>query len=254
MVEQESMVVAYLDRLGLGHRPRPDRESLTQLVQAHLAAMPFTTVEIGAGRRPAVTSEAMLDQIVTRGQGGWCFELNGALGWLLTQLGFSVRYLGAAVLLDGPNEMIDHMMLEVTVDRSYLVDVGFGGSLVRPLDLAGGPDQDGGSGRYGFLPSSRGATLIRSVDGIPEAQYRFTRVTHGLDDFAPVAQRLAADRQGWWCRRPLITRWLGSGDERVTLMADRLQLRRDGQVVEAGVAEAQWWTVAYEWFGLVRAE
>jgi len=248
--DRRGLVEAYLARLGVDRPTVRDRDALTALVRSHHQAIPFTNVAIVAGQTPALTVEDMLVRVVEQGRGGWCFELNGALGWLLTELGFSVRFLGAAVLLDGPATLIDHMMLEVTVDRPLLVDVGFGDSFLGPLDLTSGAEHDDDAGRFGFLPSRHGTTLARWVEGVPEAQYRFTRMRRELADFAPVAQRLAGDPAGRWRQRRLATRWLGVGDDRVTLTEDRLLLRRDGQRQETLVAAKDWSAHAEEWFGL----
>ncbi len=33
------------------------------------------------------------EKIVTRNRGGYCFELNGLFGWLLSEIGFDVTHL-----------------------------------------------------------------------------------------------------------------------------------------------------------------
>ena len=104
--------------------------------------------------------------------------------WLLEALGFSVRRLGAAVLIDGPNTLVDHLTIEVQLERAYLVDVGFGDSFIRPLDLTTGAPQDGGSGAFQFIPSPQGTTLAEIEDGLPVAKFRFKQVVHPLAEFA----------------------------------------------------------------------
>jgi N-hydroxyarylamine O-acetyltransferase len=242
-------VDAYLKRLGVERPDATDVDSLARLTFAHLVAVPFENREIFDGRPPAVSIGDMLDKIVENGQGGWCFETNGAFGWLLDQLGFTVRYLGAAVLLNGPATVIDHLTLEVQLERPYLVDVGFGDSFHRPLDLSRGREQDGGAGSFVFVPSPQGTTLARLVDGVPEAQYRFRRVTHRLEEFAPIAHRMAADRESRWRQQPFATRLLGTGDDRVTLTADRLTIRRCGERVETQLGDGEWLERWSDWFG-----
>jgi hypothetical protein len=81
-----------------------------------------------------------------------------------------VQRLGAAVLLDGPNKIVDHLVLEVMLDQPYLVEVGFGDNApVVPLPLqATGPIATR-CGTFEFLASPQGTTLAQIVDGVPQA-------------------------------------------------------------------------------------
>ena len=113
--------------------------------------------------------------------------MNGAFAALLEALGHQVRLLGAAVLLGGPNKVVDHLALEATIEgRPYLVDVGFGDGFARPLPLNAPPDRrlDGRTGTFGFMGSAEGTTLVRyDQTDMPEPQYRFRRVALRLVDF-----------------------------------------------------------------------
>jgi len=127
------------------------------------------------------------------------------------------------VLLDGPNQVIDHLTLEVVLDKPYLVDVGFGDSFIAPLDLNARGPQDGGSGVFEFIASSQGTTLTRhDSDGVPIPSYRFKRVDRTLADFLPASDHLWSDEELHWQHKPFATRLLGHGADRVTLLKDRL--------------------------------
>ncbi|MEM9464187.1 MAG: arylamine N-acetyltransferase [Actinomycetota bacterium] len=245
-----SRVDAYLTRLGVERPAQLDVGALAALQHAHLVAVPFENLDVYRRVPVTVDQEAILDKIVDRGRGGWCFEANGGFAWLLEQLGFAVRRLGAAVLLDGPNTVVDHLAVEVQLDRPYLVDVGFGDSFIRPLDLSSGEPQDGGASEYQFVPSPQGTTLTEIEDGLPAAKYRFKRVAHELDQFATASRRLYDDADAHWQRWPFATRLLGDGADRVTLLADRLKVRRGGDTVETPVAESAWDDTLAEWFDI----
>ena len=247
-----SRVDAYLERIEAERPQEPDLDSLARLQFAHLVSVPFENIDVFDRVPVSVDQEASLAKIIDRGRGGWCFEANGAFAWLLEQLGFTVRRLGAAVLLDGPNTLVDHLAIEVQLDRPYLVDVGFGDSFIRPLDLSIGEPQDGGKARFQFLPSPQGTTLAEIDDGLPAARYRFKRVAHELADFAGASQRLYDDADAHWQRWPFATRLLGDDADRVTLLADRLKIRRGAETVETPVDEADWDDVLLQWFGMRR--
>lgn len=247
-----SRVDAYLERLSIDRPERLDLGALTALQRAHLVAVPFENLDVYDRVPVSVEIDAVLAKIIDRRRGGWCFELNGGFAWLLEQLGFSIRRLGAAVLLSGPNRAIDHLTIEVQLDRSYLVDVGFGDSFVRPLDLSRAGPQDGETADFQLMPSPQGTTLTEIEDGLPAAKYRFKRVAHDLEIFAPISERLYDDPDAHWQRQPFATRLLGEGDDRVTLLADRLRVRRGGIVTETPVAASVWNDVLNEWFSIRR--
>jgi N-hydroxyarylamine O-acetyltransferase len=249
------VVDTYLGRIGID-RPRsdltPDLSTLSELMLAHLVQVPFENLDVFHQVPVRTDLDWSVPKILDRHRGGWCFELNGAFGSLLSSLGFEVRRLGAAVLLNGPNNMIDHHCLEVTVDQPYLVDVGFGDTFLRPLALNRADEQDGGNGTYQFLPSPIGTTLAKLVDDVPTAHYRFKRVAHRLSDFDAASAGLADDAEGHFRRSPLVSRLLDTTGARVTLSRDRLVTSRpDGSEISSQeVSSSAWWPMVGEWFGI----
>jgi N-hydroxyarylamine O-acetyltransferase len=243
-------VERYLARLGFVGEPRVDLETLEALHLAHLTSVPFENLDIVYGGGVPHDQELALDKIVNRGRGGWCFENNGAFAALLSAIGFDVLMLGAAVLSDGPSDQIEHLALEVTLDEVYLADVGFGENFLRPLALNRRGPQDGLDATYEFLPSAKGTTLTRVVDGVYEPQYRFRRVAHAYDEFAGVAHQLQTDPERSWASKPFATRILNGTPDRVWLLRDRLRLRRGGDETVTPVDDETWDAELMEWFSI----
>jgi N-hydroxyarylamine O-acetyltransferase len=239
----------YLALLGFQSPPRPGLEALEALQRAHLTAVPFENLDVYNGIPVRTDPDWSLAKVVDRRRGGWCFELNGAFSVLLDALGFEVARLGAAVLLDGASDMITHLALEVLLDRPYLVDVGFGDSFCRPLALDQRGPQDGASGTFELMPGDHGTTLTWHDEEGPAAQYRFKRVGLALADFEPASQHLQSDKSLSWHKRAFATRLLDGGPDRVTLVGDRLKLRRDGQTTEERIEDADWVDTLHRWFG-----
>lgn len=239
----------YLEWIGFGGTPTIDVTTLTQLQQLHMTAVPFENLFITQGIRVTTDAEAAVDKIVRQGRGGWCFELNGAFGALLEAIGFEVTRLGAAVLLGGPSTVIDHLTLEVMVDRPYLVDVGFGESFIRPLALNRAGPQDGGTGTYELIGSPQGTTLTKLVDGVPTPEYRFKRVALRLEDFTPISDSMQVDPELSWRSKPFATRLLDGGPDRVTVRRDVLKIVRDGHVDERTLVGDEWQRELENWFG-----
>lgn len=246
-------VTGYLKWIGFGHTVHHDRATLAELQQLHLTAVPFENLDIVDGHSVTVDAPINVDKIVAQGRGGWCFELNGAFALLLEALGFRVLRLGAAVLLNGPTRVIDHLALEVQLDRPYLVDVGFGDSFTNPIDLNVAGPQDGGNGTYELIGSPQGTTLTRhDATGVPEAQYRFKRVAHTMDQFNPASDSMQADPDKHWRTKPFATRLLDQGPDRVTLTTDRLKVVRDGVTTETAISADEWDSTLHAWFGIRR--
>ncbi len=88
----------YLDRIGVDASGRPaDLALLTELQVAHLVAVPFENLDVFHRRGVRTDLAWSLPKIVERRRGGWCFELNGAFGWLLGELGYAVDYVSCQV-------------------------------------------------------------------------------------------------------------------------------------------------------------
>lgn len=140
---------AYLARIGLDPDDfgGADFETLERLQRAHVSAVPFETLAITGdphgdheGEGVTLTLPHLYEKLVERERGGYCFELNGLFGWLLRELGFDVDRVAARVDDTPPANHHTHL---VHLDRTYVVDVGLGGSPLRlPLPLDGPVRED----------------------------------------------------------------------------------------------------------------
>jgi N-hydroxyarylamine O-acetyltransferase len=136
-------VQAYLDRIGYRGAVRPDLSVLVALQQTHVCAVPFENLDIQFGRQVTTAAEDAYEKIVGNNRGGWCYEQNGLFGWALEQIGFDVTRVAAAVMRQdrGDASLANHLCLLVGTPESssrYLADVGFGGSMLEPIELLEG--------------------------------------------------------------------------------------------------------------------
>ena len=91
----------YLERIGAERPTAPTPEALRDLHARHQLAVPFENLSIHLGEPIVLDEDSLVDKIVLRRRGGFCYELNGAFGHLLTALGFAVSYLAAGVFGEG---------------------------------------------------------------------------------------------------------------------------------------------------------
>lgn len=131
----------YLARIGLDRRPSATLAGLRTLHRAHLLAIPYENLDVQLGRRVTIDIAPIYDKIVGRGRGGWCYEMNGVLGWALKELGFNVTRATGAVRRDLKGDMSvgNHLVLRVELPEGlYLADVGFGDGPRDPIPVAVG--------------------------------------------------------------------------------------------------------------------
>ncbi len=131
----------YLDRIGYKEDVAPTRGTLRGLLRHHALAVPFENLDVQLGRRLTLDPDAAYDKIVHRRRGGWCYEQNGLFGAVLAGIGFGVTRVAAAVMREGREDVsaANHLVLLVETEdapgRRFLADVGFGGTLVEPIEL-----------------------------------------------------------------------------------------------------------------------
>ena len=138
---------AYLDRLGVAPE-EPSEEALGLLVRRHAERVPYETLWIQAGEGWGIDPAESAERVALRGRGGYCYHLNGALGLLLTSLGYAVRgHVGGVHGPEGPGPSSrgNHLVLTVELPPSeanptgvWYVDAGLGDALHDPLPLVAG--------------------------------------------------------------------------------------------------------------------
>jgi len=131
-------VDAYLSRIGLNERPPATLAGLTTLHRAHLFAIPYENFDVQLGNPVTTEIAAIYDKIVMRKRGGWCYEMNGILGWALGELGFNVTRATGAVMrsMNGDTYAGNHLVLRVELPEGlYLADVGFGDGPIDPIAI-----------------------------------------------------------------------------------------------------------------------
>lgn len=134
---------AYFDRIGYRGAEHPSFVTLCDVLRAHVCAIPFENIDVQLGRALTTTPKSAYAKIVNGWRGGWCYEQNGLFGWALAEMGFDVTRVAAAVLRHerGNSANADHLCLLARCPESpetWLVDVGFGGGMIRPIELSDG--------------------------------------------------------------------------------------------------------------------
>jgi len=184
----DKQIKAYLRRIGYEGGMGATRETLAAVLDCHIRCVPYENLDILAGVPLRLDWNSLFDKIVVRRRGGFCFELNAALGMLLRGLGFDVtdcfaRYLQGAEGIP----MRRHQVLMVRLDgEKLLCDAGVGNEAPRrPLVLCEGVAQADGMSDYCFEQDSYlGWVLCRKHGEEWQKQYAFTEEAQIPADFA----------------------------------------------------------------------
>ena len=146
---------AYLRRIGAQPAP-PSRAALDALHEAHVRAFTFDNIDVLLDQHPGVRLDAVQEKFVGRGRGGYCFEHAVLFAAALERLGYDVeRRLGR---VGDPAAPRTHCVVVVTIDgERLLADPGFGMSVLRPIPLADGAEDDYGGWRYRLRQVAIGA-------------------------------------------------------------------------------------------------
>lgn len=136
----------YFERIGLTFPEQfvPNGEWLKKIQYAHCTRVAYENLDILKGVPIKLDPDSLYEKIVVQKKGGYCFEVNGLLGWLLEELGYGVthyfaRYLRGEMTIP----MRRHRVLKVeAMDGTWLIDVGIGEVAPRyPVELVEGVEQ-----------------------------------------------------------------------------------------------------------------
>ncbi|MES5821177.1 arylamine N-acetyltransferase [Streptomyces sp. RG80] len=195
---------AYLRRLGAERPASPTADALRELHLRHLKSVPFENLSIHLGEEIVLEEKRLLDKVVGARRGGFCYELNGSFGALLTTLGFEVTLLAGRVYGDEGRLGIpyDHLALRVrTADGGdWLADIGFGAHSHHPLAIGARGEQVDPGGTFRVVEAGADAAGVRGGHTVAEAadldvvrdgkpQYRLEVRPRVLGDFVAGA---------WW--------------------------------------------------------
>ncbi|MFC8501977.1 arylamine N-acetyltransferase [Pedococcus sp. NPDC057267] len=248
---------AYLDRLGVAPEA-PSENALRLLVRRHAERVPYETLWIQAGEGWGIDPVESAERIARHGRGGYCYHLNGALGLLLTTLGYTVHaHVGGVHGPEGPSPSSrgNHLVLTVELAPSeanpsgvWYVDTGLGDALHDPLPLVAGPHRQAPFDLT--LECSPEGTAWHLVHD-PRGGFRgmaWDTAEAALDDFEQQHQRLSTSPESGFVQVPMAERRDATGVDVVRgLVLSRIG---DGARSEPVTDRGAWFDALGRLFGL----
>ena len=130
----------YFHRIGYPGPVAPTVEVLRAVHSAHAHSIPYENLDVI--RQVPVDQDVnrIFRKIVQEGRGGWCYEMNGLLGWALGEIGFDVKRICGGVMraMRGDDAFGNHLVLKVELDGPWIADVGLGDGIFEPIRLRAG--------------------------------------------------------------------------------------------------------------------
>ena len=134
---------AYLRRINYTGPRTATYDTLTAILQAHIASIPFESFDVLLGRPIRLDPEGLQAKIVTARRGGYCFEHASLMHAALEAIGFApIRHSSRVLIFEPRHESVrQHMFVTVAIGgATYVVDPGFGPfACTVPIPIDGTP-------------------------------------------------------------------------------------------------------------------
>ncbi len=222
----------YLRRIAYKGTTESTFETLRSLHIAHMYSVPFENLDIHLKTQIVLDLRRLYKKIVNNKRGGFCYELNGLFGFLLSELGFEVDMLSARVYgRDGElGPDFDHMLLRV--NKEFIADVGFGDSFVEPLHF-NEDEHVQSTGTYTLTEVDNSWLLERERDGERKPQYLFKTRPRELNEFTEMCDYQQTSLESIFTQKSVCSKATPEG--RITISNGRLIETKNGKVAERAI-------------------
>ncbi|MVT05114.1 acetyltransferase [Enterobacter sp. 10-1] len=182
-------LAAYFQRIDYHGSPAADAATLYEIMQKQLFSIPFENIDVRDGKGVSLVPEDIVEKLIGRQRGGYCYEVNALFAMALDALGVPYQFAAARPMFYPARRPRTHMVVIAFVGgRRWLCDLGFGHYGIRaPVDLAIlDTEQRQSPDTFRLSLDSAGVyTLQARVDNGWHSQYSFDLSRHELIDFEP---------------------------------------------------------------------
>jgi len=175
-----------------------------------------------------------------------------AFAALLSDLGFKVTLLSARVSREDGTEgpEFDHLALRVDLEESWLADVGFGDSFLKPIRLQVGLEQPQDDRCFRIVEGKDSLYMEMEEPGKNwRRQYSFTLTPRRLGDFADMCRHHQTSPESPFTRKSVCS--MATIEGRVTVTGRTLIVTRNRIKQETLLeSDEQWRAALKEQFGI----
>jgi N-hydroxyarylamine O-acetyltransferase len=243
----------YLSRIGFTGKTAATHTTLTGIMRAHLFTIPFENIDVQAGKIVSLIPEDIVEKIVYKKRGGYCYEVNGLFAMALTAIGFEYTLIGARPMFYPTRRPKTHMALAVKADNQlWLCDLGFGSFGIRApllLSVADIVTQQDDDFFKIIKPDNNHFIMQALVNEVWTNQYGFDLYPHEWIDFFPVNFLNSKHPDTIFVQKLLII--LHNPKGRTILLGNQLKTIENGVTHVKAVADTDIPAVLKLTFGLV---
>jgi len=211
--------------------------SLRTIMRQQLFKIPFENLDIQSGKVVSLAPEDIVDKIVFRRRGGYCYELNGLFAMALESLGIEYTFIAARPMPHPIKHPKTHIAILAAVGgKQWLCDLGFGSFGIRePIDIELvdcdiWQDND----QFKLSKTRKGEFLLKArVDGIWVNQYTFNLSACEWIDFEPANYFCSTHPSSIFTQKPVIIIHNPLG--RTTLFGGSLKTTQNGVVTRTSI-------------------
>jgi N-hydroxyarylamine O-acetyltransferase len=244
---------AYLNRIGYHGEVEANLATVFALMKHQLFTVPFENLDVQAGKVVSLVPEDIVDKILYRNRGGYCYEVNAIFAMVLEELGIPYQFIAARPMFYPIRRPKTHMAIILKVDGGeWLCDLGFGSYGIRApmridaLDVEISQDFD-----YFMLSkvNEREYLLQARVEDLWTNQYAFDLSPQEWIDFIPANYLNSTHPDAIFVQKILIV--LHNTTGRKILFGDTLKTVDSGKIKKLTIANSELATTVLDNFGLL---
>ena len=242
----------YLQRIGWEGSLGRDAATLGRLMRHQLLTIPFENLDVQAGKIVSMTPEDIVDKIVGRRRGGYCYEVNGLFAMALAHLGIPFKFIAARPMFYPSRRPKTHMALIAEADgHTWLCDLGFGSYGIRApmrLDVLDKPVRQDSDVYTLRKTSDKDYLLTACIDGTDAPQYSFDTSEQEWVDFWPANYLNSTHPDAIFVQKLLVILHTPAG--RVILLGDMLKTVEGAAISQQKLSDVDIANTLRERFGL----
>lgn len=223
----------YFDRIAYRGDAKQGIATVAEIMRCQLFAVPFENLDVQAGKIVSLVPEEIVEKILNKNRGGYCYEVNGLFAMALQSLGIPYRFVAARPMFYPVRRPKTHMAIVLKLDgEEWLCDLGFGSYGIRAPIRLNMLEAEIRQDFDTFLlrkTSEREYLLQALVEGEWLNQYEFDLSEQEWIDFAPANYLNSAHPEAIFVQKLLVVlhnpegREILFGDMLTTVVRGRIQ-------------------------------
>ncbi|MES2182843.1 MAG: arylamine N-acetyltransferase [Pseudomonadota bacterium] len=256
MQAENFILQEYFNRIGFSGDATVDIATITKIMRCQLFSVPFENLDVQAGKGVSLIPEVIVEKIIGRNRGGYCYEVNGMFAMAMQALGVDYQLIAARPMLYPVRRPKTHMAVVIRLaNESWLCDLGFGSCGLRAPMLLSLVDTEIKQDSETFLLtkiSEREYLLKALVEGEWANQYAFDLCPQEWIDFEPANYLNSTHPDALFVQKLLVVLHNPKGKD--ILFGDMLKTVENGIVKKQTISENNCEAILSSKFGLTAAQ